>query len=399
MIDHKGFVYTSLIGIVTCIGGIISTDAAFAATPYTPVPVVGEKLGGGLLPPRFVRGKEYSHDLDVDITPIFDPQQIIAWDGIGGVANGIDYTGDRPTYTLEDEMDALAHHRDAYYANLLEETSHLIFSVDDEATALRVGLPIALPFPHPVPSAGPLLLTSGEVIGGAGELSYELGTNFGAAPNTQGLWASQLQINNMPIPNDVDGLELWGDEPGIAGDTDKYSLEGDLGPGGAARVSIWNDTGGPYVLHSAIVGAVTGLLGAPPTAVNANIDLDALMVLDSAGVGDDFGRDVSGNIDQILFSIRQIPDPTDPTGYYATGSEIFLLNAAGIAGYLTHGGHIWDKPNAVANMAMIVAGAEGPLRVQLDINALEANVAPEPTSLMLVIVAMIGVLGARGRRR
>jgi hypothetical protein len=354
-------------------------------------------LGGSLLPPNAVRGKEYSHDLDADVTPIPDPQQIIAWDGVGGVANGLDYSTMRPSYPPDDQMDALAHHLDGFFAQLLDETAHLIFSVDDEATGLFVGAPA--PVPYLIPSAGLIPLIGGQSIGGAGELSYELGTAFGASPGSQGLWASQAQINNMPLPVDVDGLEMWGDEPPFTGDTDKYSLEGDLGPVGGPRVSVWNGSGSVYIPHAMIVGAVTGLLGDVPTSSNVGIDLDALMVFDTAGTNDTFERDsMTSAIDQILFSIRQIPDPADATGYYATGSEVFLLNAAGVATYLRHGGHDWDKPWAIANMATFAPGPGGALRVQLDLNALEANVAPEPASFVLMVIAALGFAGRRRRQ-
>ena len=345
----------------------------------------------GIVPPPVVGGKEYSHDADsttvgaVASPPPFDAEQIIAWDGSGGTVDVTDFTGTRPSYTPDDQIDAMANHGDFAYNEVKKEIAHLVFSVDDRSYAYTAGLG-APPVVSVVPSAGPIVLPIGS-IGGAGELSYELGTAFGAMPSTVGTWATQKQINGSPFPDDIDGVELWGPEPPSA-DTDKYSLDTDILSGGAAgAVSVWNASGSPYILHSEIFTAVASLLG---TSVEPQqINLDALMVHDVYGDPNRFDKSTDGSGgDEIIFSIRQIPDRSVPGGYYATGSELFVLNATLPAAFLSHGGHLWDR--AYALTAFDVGTPNSPH--VLDVNALEAigeSAVPEPSSLVLALIGLL----------
>ncbi|CAN0374392.1 unnamed protein product, partial [Ectocarpus sp. 4 AP-2014] len=178
---------------------------------------------------------------------------------------------------------------------LKKDQTHLIFTHDDEISYISAS---GASFTGSVPSAGPLLLSNGNTIGGAGEVSIETAGVF-TPPESQGLWASQSEVNGMPLPSDVDGLEIWGPEPGFAGDTDRYSLDLDFLSG----ASVWSGSGTPYIAHATIVSAVESLLGPiPGTAVlpfdnqestNA-INLDALMVLETVGEVDSFDRDPTG---------------------------------------------------------------------------------------------------------
>ncbi len=394
-------------------------SVALATVPYgTLSGGIPGGLGPGLPLPSIVPGKEYSHDVDMTTLGaggVADPQQIIAWDGSGGVGDGLDYTGTRPTYTPEDEVDATANRLDHLFNQLIGDSdrAHLIFSHDDMISVYPT--PAAF-VPFAIPSAGPVALTNGSVIGGAGELSFEIATAY-APPSTQGVWATQPAINLMPLPRDVDGVELWGPEPGFTGDADKYSLEVDAFSG----TSVWNLSGSTYITHAMIVAAVTSpaMLGpVPGTAVlpypdfidgNDAINLDALMVQDiiSSGDGgeDTFDRDPTGDGvgDRIIFSIRQIPDPADPDGYYATGSELFVLDAStGPAGttYLFHGGHLWDHAYALSSLA-IPPGFINNGHGVIDINAIEGvsqGVVPEPSSVLLALIAG-GTLAAVARRQ
>ena len=94
------------------------------------------------------------------------------------------------------------------------------------------------------------------------------------------------------------------------------------------------------------------------------------------------------------------PNIADPDGFYATGSELFVLTApiAGgplTTGFLFHGGHAWDHAYAISDLRIANANA----LAYIDINAIEAIgqlVVPEPSALA---AALVGVAIACGRRR
>ena len=67
----------------------------------------------------------------------------------------------------------------------------------------------------------------------------------------------------------------------------------------------------------------------------------------------------------------------DPDGYYATGSELFVLEST-FAGpkvsFLDHGGHTWDHAYSLTELAVVglPGGPEPDGLVVIDINAIEA---------------------------
>ena len=414
----------ALLGLV----GILTaplTSPTVATVPYTPItlpPGAVPGIGPGLISPKETFGKEYSHDIDQSTLlggGMSDPEQVIAWDGIGGTEDGLDYSGSRPSFDADSQVDATANHADALFRRVREDRAHLIFSHDDEVSVYFAAPPGpggGTFSPVAIPSAGPVTLAGGTTIGGAGEISYELAGHF-APPSTQGVWATQAEVNGMPLPVDVDGVEVWGPEPGTDGDADKYSLQVDFmsgGFGGSPATSIWNLSGSPYVSHSTIVAAVTSLLGPVPggavlpypTFIDGDdaINLDALMVRDTVGEIDSFDRHPDGLPgDQILFSIQQIPNSNDPDGYYATGSELFVIDASlGLGGvkYLEHGGHKWDHDYALSSLVLSPNLVDNGYGV-IDINAIEAVgeiVVPEPASLALCAVGLAAVASMRIRR-
>jgi len=407
-------------GLVMCLA--VPADATIEYTPIDLIPGATPGLGPGLIKPSETFGKEYSHDMDESTTlggGTPDTEQVIAWDGVGGTDDGLDYTGTRPSFDTDSQVDATAHHADALFRSIRDDRAHLIFSHDDMISYYTSGppIPVASGFiAATVPSAGPIPLSGGSTIAGAGELSYELAGDF-AAPSTHGTWATQTEINGMPLPADVDGVELWGPEPGIEGDADKYSLQVDIfsaGAGGPPATSVWNLSGTPYISHATIVTAVTTLLGAVPDGAvipfpdfidgNAAINLDALMVRDVIGDPNSFDRSPDGSPgDQIIFSIQQILSPGEPDGYYATGSELFVLDASlGPAGveYLEHGGHVWDHDYALTELLISPDLIEGGYGV-IDINAIEAVgalIVPEPTALALLLTCCASAVVIRRRR-
>ena len=376
------------------------------------VPWISPTGSPSLPSPAKVPGKEYSHDLDsttvgaAGAPPPADAEQVVAWDGLGGTEDWKDYTGSRPLYQVDEQVDALANWYDTLFGTLRDDKAHLVFSIDDTLT-LFDSEGAANPGAH-VPSAGPLTLSGGYMIGGAGELSYELAGGF-AAPSSMGLWAAQSDINGDTPPVDIDAVELWGPEPAFTmDDRNKYSLEVDYDSFDTAlaneAVSVWNYNGTPFLQHSKIVDAVESLLG---TLADAGLDdvglinVDAMMVLSIVGDPNTFDAGLESPVhDRILFSIRQIVNPAitdadDPDRYYATGSEIFWLDATNASGYLHHGGHDWDKAFALENLLFSTEAGTG----VVDLNAIEAvAVVPEPSTALLGLT-VIAILGWWSRRR
>ncbi len=377
--------------------------SALAYDPYTPVPGGVIPSPGLALPAPFdVDGKELSFDLDHDAPPpgpgllVPDPEQNVFWDADTvatpppGLIGGADYSGSRPgPSTAPDQdrqVDALAYRFDALFEALNLDATNLIYSVDVPLpTAVK---PISPATPVYPPIGGPL----------PGDVQFELT----GAP-VHGLWAAQpVDINTDtrdPILN-VDALEVWGPEVSnpqeapAASDANYYSLRGDaFTPGG---FSVWNydstlhsSTG--YVTQGVIAGAVASLLGSLPSGVDdLQIELDALMMQDLHGEETRF--DIG---DKLYFSIEQIADPTDADGFYATGSEIFILEmgAAGpTASFLFHGGHLWDHTWTLDNMAFF----DGQEFIQLDVDAIEAVSTPEPGTIALLVIG--GMVALRRRR-
>lgn len=387
--------------LATVAATLAFTTRATATIPYTPVAFDTTFLGASVATPDRVLGKEYSHDFDHTTAGVGgapDSQQVVAWDGIGGAMDGVDFTGTRPTWTPEQEIDAIANHTDALFGALRTDRSHLVFSHDDEVSFIT---PAGGPVLGSTPAGGPVLLSNGNVIGGAGEVSIETAGVF-TSPESQGLWAPLGAVNGMPLPRDVDGLELWGPEPAETGDTDKYSLDLDFLSG----VSIWNGTGGAYLSHAEIVGAVESLLGTIPGSAMVPFDdqegenainVDALMVRD-VNEEDVFDRDPTGggNDDAVIFSIRQIIDSSDPSGYYATGSELFILEPSGVS-FLDHGGHLWDKGYALASLGLGSPSSPNGYGV-IDINAIESIAGvPEPAGAALLAMGMTAIVAMRRR--
>jgi hypothetical protein len=232
-------------------------------------------------------------------------------------------------------------------------------------------------------------LTNGNVIGRAADLSYE-------APGTGavGVWASApTDIDSMTPMLDLDGVELWGDEPPTF-DSNRYSLSNDAGNFFTA-VYCHQCTLDPYYAQAALVDTLLQLIGPLPSGVEPeDVDLDALMLRDPNGPDSNFGI----GDEKIMFSVRQIEDELDADGYYVTGSEIFVVEAPPVTGgpttrsFLSHGGHLWDHEWTLENM--VTEGGR-----QLDVNALEAVSVPEPGGLGMVLMTCLGAMGCCRRRK
>lgn len=316
-----------------------------AAAPYVVQGPFATPAAGTILPsPTVVSGKEYSHWLDVQTPggapPIWDAEQVVRWDGIGGTEDGFDYTGSRPMDPFDGEVDALANAGDALFPEVIANQAFLIFSVSQDPNIYWEGM----------------------------------------APGSFGLWAGPADINVFGVL-DVDGLEVWGEEPPDSGDANRYSLAGDpfedtvtpLPP----KVAVWEFDGvGSYPVFytmdlSESIEMQFGIPGLKDQLVEV-LDVDAMMT--------------SGG--SILFSVAPLSVPSPLGGTFdLDGGEIFVLDGVGQATYfLDHGGHLWDT-------AFDVMGTFGLLSE--NINALEAVSTPEPSTALLLVLAG----GAMLRRR
>ena len=350
---------------------LVAHSALVSANPYNfPGPAVQPGAGAGLPEAKVVPGKEYSHFQDRAASGVATPEQVVGWDGIGGTIDAINFFGNEPQTPSTTEIDAIGYHNDALFEPLLDDNATLIFSVGNGTSPT---------------GSGQTVLASGDIIGRAGDLSYESPLHGG-----MGIWATAAEIDAENPPVDVDGVELWGREnPGF--NTNRYSLVGDanngnvLGSGISVYCNGCGSLGNAYVVQDGIRDDVASLLGIPEDfgVESMEIDLDAMIIGDTGGENSIF---VTGE-DEIIFSIRQIPMPGQPNLFYATGSEIFVKRRNSQAEFLHHGGHLWDRDWALANMQ-----SDGR---QLDINALEVASIPEPGSMALAGVMALVILGVR----
>jgi MYXO-CTERM domain-containing protein len=363
--------------------GLLGASPAAATVMYfNPGPFTTPVAGNELPSPLVVPGKEFSDlaDRNAADPSVADPEQVLAWDGNpgnpgggAGIRDSNDYSGTRTNEgdTVDRDIDALANSRDFLFDDIWANNANLVFSIGSNTTAT---------------TSGSLTTNGGLTVGGSGDISSE--NSAGAT----GIWASgPTHIESMTPPTDVDGLEIWGPEPDAItlGDTDRYSHDNDAATG----TSVWYFNGTesvPYISHDEIVSAVVGLLGINSAPSPALIDLDALMVDDGDTVGD------FDNSDQIIFSIGQIADASDPDGFYATGGVLILFGWVGgnppTASFLIHGGHTWDHTWALANLADSTTGTP------FDVNAIEAvsgdpefPPVPEPGGLALLALAALAL--------
>ncbi len=366
---------------------LLSVCAAMAvpsfALAYGPIAPVAPKAGDFLPAPAKVGGKEIMDGVGRTAAGGLNNGLNLAWDGLGDTLDGIDLFPFPPT-APQPVADATANVRDALYRALRADKSHLLFSVEGAGSAN-------------------ITTDAAHTIGGGADISFAMSTGGGSG---LGEWADGgVDIDSVIPVRELTNLEVWGGElptsplAGGSGDITHYSTAGEVGGFSVNHFDVMTGISTGYVTHAAIVTVVTSLLGIPPTSIpiDQNFDVDALMVQDVIGDGRVFDAVAArgpGPVDEILFSIKQMPNPAG--GLYATGSEIFWLDSSGAFGFLNQGGHLWDKAWAEANLSVTFSppGAE-PFRVVLDIDAIEAASVPEPGALG---VLLIGV-GAMLRRR
>ena len=348
--------------------GMCFAFAPVSATPWAPA-TSALPFPSPLIPgPAAVPGKDFSDFLDRDSLGVGDPEQNIAWDGLGGTRDSFDYEGSRigfPEVEGPEQVDALGNKFDALFNSVIADRSALLFSVGNV-----------------VPS-GP----------GDAHIYFEAATAYGPPATPSGIWAAPVpDIDTMSPVRDVDALEVWGED--TIDDSDHYSIYGDpfVDFGAASfKVAVWEYAPGghsssPAFLTTDLAMSIDLQFGGPGDGVFWShlvelMDVDAMMVQG----------------DRLLFSIAPVTvfDAFGPGLHYDfDGGEIFVYHGAGAAtDFLDHGGHLWDT-------AFDVVGTFGHLGVMSEnINALEAvSVVPEPGAIVLFAVATLGLAVWRRRR-
>ena len=355
-----------------CPGTCVGATEVVLPTPGPVIPV-----------PTNVPGKEYSDRFDKDQVATLDPEQNLYWDGNGGVQDTFDYSGSRAGDTdPAREVDALAHHQDALFWEVITNQSALLFSTGS-TTALLPG------------DSRATVYNASAAYSSIGLQEQSVLSESISIPGAINFWAKPPQIDNNGV-NDLDGLEVWSSlsptssqypspvDP-TTDDANMYSLLGDPEINGA-RTSVWyydnaSVASTPYLLASQIATAINRSDIANLADI---IDLDGLMVYDGGAIG------TWDNSDAILFSVM----PIDANGDGSItpnvnegdvdGGEIWSWQfGQPLAQFLNHGGHLWDT-------AFNVRQATGAVNENID--ALEAVATPEPSSFLGLLA--LGTLGA-----
>lgn len=329
--------------------------AELLANPWNPMTsaIPGPSI---LIPtPKEVPGKDFSDVRDRDELGVPDVEQVVAWDGLGGVRDSFDYNeppNTRPLYPPATEVDGLASGNDALFQAVIDNQAALLFSVETDPNIM-----------------------------------YVRATGFPAAPAGFGVWATALDIDAMNPPLDTDGLEVWGSDN--ADDSTRYSLAGDPFvqlPAAALKVAIWEydqagSTSIPHTYTTDLAAAMdlqfagVGMGGPVWGQLVETMDVDAIMMLGP----------------RVLFSIRPLLVPGTPIAF--DGGEIFVYeNATTATKFLDHGGHLWDT-------AFDVMGTFNLQHENVDALEAVAQFVPEPATCALAMLGLLGVAGLAGRRR
>jgi hypothetical protein len=362
-LSQRAFLLPQVAAIVALVGAFLGGDQV-AANPWVPlINPAGPFPNNVVLSPNRVPGKDFSDVRDRDELAIPDPQQVVAWDGSGGVRDSHDYNGTQnpPLVNLNpfiQEVDGIAAGGDALFQELRDNQAALVFSVEGDARVL-----------------------------------FERETGLPASPPGHGVWATPAQIDAMNNPVDTDGLELWGGDQND--DSDRYSLAGDPFADFTTshrKVAVWSFTPAlgpstPHTFTSDLASSISLQLGYGATGpvfgqLVELLDVDAIMA---------FGPQLTFSIRPISFSVQVGAGPVLIT---FDGGEIFEYDGPGQATeFLNHGGHLWDT-----GFNLITAFPDLNLTSE-NIDALEAVAGiPEPSTFMLAMLAAMVPLRFLRRR-
>jgi hypothetical protein len=226
---------TLIMGVVLASGGTaLASGNTSYGVPTPPGPFVNPVPGLPLPQPRYVPGKEFSTQTDLDTSATPTPGQAMFWDGLGGTANGIRYSSTR-------QLDALANQRDALFDAVRQNATNLLVSF----------------------------------VGDFGQRSIYAINPFGAIS----VWATNHTIKSPPPSAlDLDALEIWG--PDQVADANNFSLEGDVLPDGTSSASVMTRSDDGIVQVKFNRSEIAAAIGKPE--LEDVIDLDALMVKDNS---------------------------------------------------------------------------------------------------------------------
>lgn len=320
----KGLLATT-VAITGMLVSPLRTNAAPYGQPIPPGPFVDPFPGSALPEPKYIPGKEISfgnltaQEGDRDQFFVNTPGQAVFFDGVGitpqsGLRNSHNY-GNL-------QVDAIANIRDVLFQELRSNNTNLIFSIQND----RWGNTLYAEHPD-----GKISLWS-NTKGVVGNIFSSLGTLV------NGVTAQVIDSDpSYPIANtgqliDIDGLEVWGNEPTSPGyntgpddsnyDANVFSPEGD----GPFSVSCVDPLSNCHTYSQAEMAAAIGR-----SDLASSIDIDGLMTYFSNDT-DSQGK----NYLEMNFSIRPI-DGFD-------GAEIWTWDGrpGNLATALVHGGHSWD---------------------------------------------------------